>query len=313
MCMPFDFIDGLKDKTWTRIDQKWLARLMRHLKKAQSSNIKQIRFIRHIGRLDIYDNSREYEIEDDCYIYEVILENNLTHYVSFGQIHDIIGDEEWLQGEGNCLCNIASSQIISLSLGAKKKESTNFDALCICEGDRVSVENHGKHWIHLGHIISIDKNTKTAVVKWEETRKKDTVHLGDCKKYNKLDVIPRKRKSTDFFCEIPQTKRGKPPPGQMKNMFFSDENSSKLCAEGAIQNLLNMLHFLPEDMIFWGELATSDLFTLMKSLNESFVPKAVLTPSLSFDSIQKCLWILGKKFKFQTTKTISYKHFQCLK
>jgi hypothetical protein len=77
-----------------------------------------------------------------------------------------------------------------------------------------------KHWIHLGHIISIDKNTKTAVVKSEETQEKDTVHLGDCKKYNELDVIPRKWKSTDFFCEIPQTKRGKPPPGQMKIMFF---------------------------------------------------------------------------------------------
>ncbi len=145
MCMLFDFIDGLKDKEWTGIDQKWLARLIRHLKKAQSSNIKQIRFIRHIGRIDIYDNSREYEIEDDCYIYEVILENNVTHYVNFGKINDIIGDEEWLQGEGNCLCNTASSRIISLSLGAKKKESTNFDVLCICEGDRVSVENHGKH------------------------------------------------------------------------------------------------------------------------------------------------------------------------
>jgi hypothetical protein len=78
--ISFDFINGfLKDKNWTPIDHKWLARLMMHLKKAQSSNIKQIRFIRHIGRLDIYDNSREYEIEDDCYIYEVILENNLTH------------------------------------------------------------------------------------------------------------------------------------------------------------------------------------------------------------------------------------------
>jgi hypothetical protein len=32
-------------------------------------------------------------------------------------------------------------------------------------------------------------------------------------------------------------------------MFFSNENLSKLCAEGA----LNMLQFLPEDMnIFWG-------------------------------------------------------------
>jgi hypothetical protein len=195
-------------------------------------------------------------------------------------------------------------------LGAKKKESTNFYALCVCEGDCVSVENHGKHWIHLKCIISIDKNIKTVVVKWEETRKKDTVHLGDCTKYNKLDVIPRKRKSTDFFCEIPQTKRGKPPPDQMKNIFFSDENLSKLCAKGAIQNLLNMLHFLPVDMIFWGELATSDLFTLMKSLNESLVPRAVLSPSLGSNSIQKCLWILRKKFKFQTTKIINYKRLK---
>jgi hypothetical protein len=38
--MPFDFIDGLKDKKWTHIHKKWLARLMKHPKKAQSSNIK---------------------------------------------------------------------------------------------------------------------------------------------------------------------------------------------------------------------------------------------------------------------------------
>jgi hypothetical protein len=114
-----------------------------------------------------------------------------------------MGDEEWLQGEVSCLCNIASSQIISLSWGTKKKESTNSDSVCVCVGDRVSVENHGKHWIHLGHIISINKNTKTAVVKWKETLKKDTAHLGDCKKCNELDIIPRKRKSTDFCREIP--------------------------------------------------------------------------------------------------------------
>ncbi len=162
------------------------------------------------------------------------------------------------------------------------------------------MKNHGKHWIYLGHIISIDKNKKTALVKWEETLKKDTVHLGDCKKYKELEFIPRKRKSTDFFCEIPQTKRGKTPPGQMKSRFFFNVNLSKLCAD-AIQNLLSMLDFLPEDMnIFWG-LATSDLITLMKSLNESHVPKAVLKPSLDIDSIQKWLWILRKKFNFQTT------------
>jgi hypothetical protein len=189
MCMPFDFINGLKDKKWTHIDNKWLVKMMKHLKETQLSNIKQIRFIRHIGRLDIYDNSRENEIEDDYHVYEILLENDTTHYVNFGQINDVIGDEEWLQGEVNFLGNIASFQTISLSWGAKKKEPTHSDALCVCVGDSVSVENHEQHWIHLGQIISIDKNTKTAVVKWEEILKKDTINLGDCKKYNKLNVI----------------------------------------------------------------------------------------------------------------------------
>jgi hypothetical protein len=57
----------------------------------------------------------------------------------------------------------------------------------------------------------------------------------------------------------------------------------------------------------------ADLFTLMKSLNESFILRAVLSPSLGIDLIQKCLWILRKKFKFQTTKKFNKKHFQCLK
>jgi hypothetical protein len=51
----------------------------------------------------------------------------------------------------------------------------------------------------------------------------------------------------------------------------------------------------------------------MNLLNEAFVPKAVLKPSLGINLIQKCLWILHKKFKFQTTKKINKKHFQCLK
>jgi hypothetical protein len=96
----------------------------------------------------------------NCHIYEIFLDNNINHYVNFDQINNIIGDEEWLQGEVDCLCSIASSRIISLSWGVKKKESTHSGALCVCVGDPGSVENHGKHWIHLGHIISIDKNTK---------------------------------------------------------------------------------------------------------------------------------------------------------
>jgi hypothetical protein len=62
-----------------------------------------------------------------------------------------------------------------------------------------------------------------------------------------------------------------------------------------------------------GELATSNLLTLMESLNESNVPKAILKLSLGINSIQKCLWILRKKFKFRTTKKLNIKNFQCLK
>jgi hypothetical protein len=53
--------------------------------------------------------------------------------------------------------------------------------------------------------------------------------------------------------------------------------------------------------IFW-ELAISDLNALMKSLNEEFVPKAVLKPSLQIDSIQKCLRILCKSSSFRPPK-----------
>ncbi len=37
-----------------------------------------------------------------------------------------------------------------------------------------------------------------------------------------------------------------------ENMFYSEKNSSKLCAEGAIGNLMNVLH-CPEDEVeqFW--------------------------------------------------------------
>ncbi len=66
-------------------------------------------------------------------------------------------------------------------------------------------------------------------------------------------------------------------------------------------------------MNFFWELATSDLFALMKSLNKTFIPRAVLSLSIGINSIQKCLWILHKKFKFQTTKKINKKHFQCFK
>jgi hypothetical protein len=102
---------------------------MKHLKKAQSSNIKQIRFKKHIGRFNIYKNLREYESKDDCYIYEIFLENDTSQYVNFGQINDTIGDEEWLQGEINCLCNIDHIKS-SLFHGEQRRRNPRILMLC---------------------------------------------------------------------------------------------------------------------------------------------------------------------------------------
>ena len=148
--------------------------------------------MRHIGRDNLYNQSTEYENENDCYIYEIFQTNNTKFYVNLGHISDIIGEEEWLHGEANCLCSIVLSRIISLSWGAKKKESKNSPNSCLCVGDLVTVENHGKHWIQLAEIHSIDYSTKLAIAKWDVTQKKDTANLGDCKKYDEMDVSQRK-------------------------------------------------------------------------------------------------------------------------
>jgi hypothetical protein len=157
--------------------------------------------------------------------YEIFQANNTKFYVNLGQFCDIIGEEEWLHGEVNCLCNIALSRIISLSWGAKKKESKNSPNSCLCVGDLVTVENHGKHWIQLAEIHSIDYSTKLAIAKWDVTQKKDTANLGDCKKYDETDVSHRKCKSTEFYFYMTDKKSKvnkksdellNPPMGQKK-------------------------------------------------------------------------------------------------
>ncbi len=47
-------------------------------------------------------------------------------------------------------------------------------------------------------------------------------------------------------------------------MFCSDQNSTKLCTKGAIQNLFNILHFLQEDMnIIWEFIIDHGLMLLL--------------------------------------------------
>ncbi len=84
--------------------------------------------------------------------------------------------------------------------------------------------------------------------------------------------------------------------GFTENMFYSEKNSSKLCAEGAIGNLMMNVLNCPEDEVkqFW-DIVQSPVHLILQTLDESSLPKAVLKSGGECDSIQKSLWILGKK------------------
>ncbi len=78
-------------------------------------------------------NDLQEEIEDedekttnlldwDKVIYDIVQTNSHIFFVKYSQISDIIGEEEWVNGEMNTLSNIGSHRIVNLSFGAKKKE-----------------------------------------------------------------------------------------------------------------------------------------------------------------------------------------------
>jgi hypothetical protein len=81
-------------------------------------------------------------------IYEAVTDTYDSSYlVTLDQIYDIVGEEDWIHGESNCLVNLASNQMITLSWGAKKKEYIEQRRVLSDEGlqvaDHVVVENHG--------------------------------------------------------------------------------------------------------------------------------------------------------------------------
>jgi hypothetical protein len=117
------------------------------------------------------------------------------------------------------------------------------------------------------------------------------------------ETCSRKQKSTDLY-NPPSGKKisaieqcdhnGSAPEGCIGNIFYSENNSSKLCAEGAIQNPMSILHDFKHDMDQFWIIVTSSVHLIPQALGESSVPKAVVKFGVQCDSIQKSLWILHK-------------------
>jgi hypothetical protein len=119
-------------------------------------------------------------------IYEAVTDTNDSSYlVTLDQIYDIGGEEDWIHGESNCLVNLASSQTMTLSWGAKKKERIEQRRVLSDEGlqvgNHVVVVNHGNQWPHKAQIVDINMENKSASIRWETTQNIDYVDLEDSK------------------------------------------------------------------------------------------------------------------------------------
>ncbi len=88
-------------------------------------------------------------------------------------------------------------------------------------------------------------------------------------------------------------------------MFYSEKNSSKLCAEGAIGNLMNVVHCPQNEVKQFCDIVQLPVHLILQTLGETSAPKAVLKSGREFDSIKISLWILCKKNQVQHHKFVS--------
>ena len=159
----------------------------------------------------------------------------------------------------------------------------------------------------------------SVLVKWDTSLKREYAFLNDCRRYDVEETsLVRKRKATDFFVPMASeeiVQESEPDDslicadGQVENIFFNPDNLSKQCAQGAVANLLNMLQCSKEELDLFWHLANSDVDVLEKELCQQ-VPKIV---QKTFDSIEKCMWILRKQFKFNSTSKLNLKRLTSLK
>jgi hypothetical protein len=85
-------------------------------------------------------------------------------------------------------------------------------------------------------------------------------------------MSPRKQKPTDFYNppsekKIASTEQchhdGSVPESGIENIFYCEKNSSKLCAEGAIGNLMNVFHCSQNDMEKFWDIVTSPVHLIL--------------------------------------------------
>jgi hypothetical protein len=223
--MPYQFVANFEPSQFTPLDKLWLKNVKKVFKKAKLNSIKQIRLVRLSKTNYVGNQTMTFKISNENVMYEAVTDTNDSSYlVTLDQIYEIVGEEDWIHGESNCLVNLASSQTILLSWGAKKTDHKEQRRVLFDEslqvGNLVVVENHGNHWPHKAQIVDIDMENKFALIRWETTRNIDYLDLEYLNHFSMDNSAPRKRKSTDFYT---------PPSGKKMHQLSKVKITDLIC------------------------------------------------------------------------------------
>ena len=300
--LPYKFVDDLKSSVWTNLPSQWTGYICDKLSTATDSAIKSIKLVRIIGTENLLpgnDVVKQPLDKKNRYIYKIYRQKKRV-YVSYDQISDIIGDKPWSKSKVHCLFNLASERKIMLTLGAKRKN--NQAGTLFRQGDLVSVSNYS-YLFPLAIVHSVNHSDNTARIKWELSRKIETVEVGHLRLYSVDVTLKRKWKNTEFLnLESQGTTKGRKTqdiigPTSLRNetlnetRFYSAKNTSKFCAEGAVKNLLHRMQMTDQDINCSWNLATSTVAKRSEDLHDP-IPLAVCNSQQQVNSIEKCCWIL---------------------
>ncbi len=118
----------------------------------------------------IRNQTMTFKNSNENVLYEAVTDTNDSSYlVTLDQFYEIVGEEDWIHGESNCLVNLAFGRTIMLSWGAKKKKQKEQRRVLSDEGlqvgNHVIVENHGIQWPHQAQIVDINMENNFALIR----------------------------------------------------------------------------------------------------------------------------------------------------
>ena len=121
MSMTYEFVSKLKLDKWTKLESDWLLKATKIIRDAEKSSIECFQLVQIIPKNGASVCDRET-------VYRVQLSSSDTswHYVTGKYLQDLLCDDEWNMSELDCLTLSGSNMLITLSLGARKKD----DVLC---------------------------------------------------------------------------------------------------------------------------------------------------------------------------------------